>query len=204
METILITGGTGGLGHAVVERLSRDYRCIVSYRSAEAWQQLHERVPTAEGVESLDRIVRFAPLHALVHLAGGFESGAGPDAFSRMFESNAMSAVRAYDAAAAHLSDGGRVVAISSAASLSHPAGLAAYTSSKSALNAFIQTVARDLAPRRVTANVLLPTALATPAMRASTASRDLVPLDLVAEWIAFLLSESGNGVTGQLITISA
>lgn len=204
MHTILVTGGTGGLGHAVVARLSRDYRCVVAYRSADAWRRLHERVPAAEGIDSLDAVVRFAPLHALVHLAGGFEAGAKADVFSRMFEANALSAVQAYDAAAAHLSDGGRVVAISSAASQNHPAGLAAYASSKAALNALVLTIASELAPRRITANALLPTALATPAMLGSTASQDLVPLERVAEWIAFLLSENGAGVTGQLITISA
>jgi NAD(P)-dependent dehydrogenase (short-subunit alcohol dehydrogenase family) len=204
VQTILVTGGTGGLGHAVVARLSRDYRCIVPYRSADAWQRLHERVPAAEGIDSLDAVARFAPLHALVHLAGGFEAGAGADTFSRMFEANALSAVLAYDAAAPYLSDCGRVVAISSAASHSHPAGLAAYSSSKAALNAFVQTIASELAPRRITANALLPTALATPAMIGSTAERDLVPLERVAEWIVFLLSENGGGVTGQLLTISA
>ena len=30
-----------------------------------------------------------------------------------------------------------------------------------------------------------------------------LIPLDRIAEWIAFLLSERGDGVTGQLITLS-
>lgn len=204
MHTILITGGTGGLGHAVVARLARDSRCVVLYRSAEAWQRLHEQVPAAEGIAGLDALATFAPLHAIVHLAGGFEAGATADAFARMFESNVMSAVRTYEAAAPYLSDGGRVVAISSAASLTHPSGLAAYTSSKTALNAFIRTIARDLAPRRITANALLPTALATPAMRSSTANEDLVPLERVGEWIAFLLSEEGSGVTGQLIALSA
>jgi NAD(P)-dependent dehydrogenase (short-subunit alcohol dehydrogenase family) len=204
MHTILITGGTGGLGHAVVARLSRDYRCVVLYRSAGAWHLLHEQVPAAEGIASLESNASVAPLYALIHLAGAFEAGAGPDAFARMFESNAMSVARAYEAAAPHLSEGGRVVAISSAASLAHPPGLAAYNSSKAALNAFILTIARDLAPRRITANALLPTALATPAMRNSAAGEDLVPLERVGEWIGFLLSEHGSGVTGQLIALSA
>ncbi len=203
MHTILITGGTGGLGHSVVQRLSREYRCLVFFRSPESWQRLHDAVPAAEGVADLKQIAAFAPLYALVHLAGGFEAGATPEVFGRMLESNVMSAVLAFDAAAPHLSSGGRVVAIGSAASQTHPSGLAAYTASKAALNAFIQTLAHDLAPKRITANALLPTALATPAMR-SAAMDDLVPLERVSEWIAFLLSEEGSGVTGQLISLSA
>lgn len=203
MRTILITGGTGGLGHAVVARLTRDYRCIVSYRSAESWDRLRSAVPAAEGIEGFEGLNAFGPLHALVHLAGAFEAGDSPEAFSRMFEANVDSVTRAYATAASQLSDGARIVAISSAASLTQPAGLAAYTASKAALNATVQTIARDLAPRGITANALLPTALATPAMRGVMPDRDLVPLERVAEWIAFLLSPNGSGVTGQLIVLA-
>jgi enoyl-[acyl-carrier-protein] reductase (NADH) len=40
--------------------------------------------------------------------------------------------------------------------------------------------------------------------MRAQMPADQLVPLDRVAEWIAFLLSENGAGVTGQLIKLDA
>ena len=86
---------------------------------------------------------------------------------------------------------------------MTYPKGLAAYTASKSALNAIIKTLAHDLASRKITANALLPTALDTPAMRNAMPRDQLIPLDRIAEWIAFLLSERGDGVTGQLITLS-
>ena len=181
MKTILITGGTGGLGSAVVPRLERDYRCILLKR--------HPVIPTED-----------APFHALVMLAGGFAMG---HAWEAMLEANVMSAARAIDAALPHLADGGRIIAISSAATMTYPKGLAAYTASKSALNAMIKTVAHDLASRKITANALLPTALDTPAMRNAMPRDQLIPLDRIAEWIAFLLSERGDGVTGQLITLS-
>jgi NAD(P)-dependent dehydrogenase (short-subunit alcohol dehydrogenase family) len=204
MKTILLTGATGGLGHAVVERLSRDYRAVAFYRSESSWQRLREAIPAVEGITTLDQLGPFSPFHAFVHLAGGFAAGSSREDFAAMFESNVLSAVSAFAAVAPHLATGGRIVAISSAASLTHPAGLAAYTSSKAALNAFVQTLAKDLAARRITANAILPTALATPVMRDSAPAESLVPLERVAEWIAFLLSDSGSGVTGQLITLSA
>ncbi len=204
MKTVLLTGATGGLGHAVVERLSHDYRVVVLYRSEPSWQRLREAVPAAEGIASLGQLASFSPFHAFVNLAGGFAAGSSAEDFNAMFETNVLPAVSAFAAVAPHLSAGGRVVAISSAAALTHPAGLAAYTASKAALNAFVQTLAEELAPRSITANALLPTALATPAMRGNAPADSLVPLERVAEWIAFLLSDSGSGVTGQLITMSA
>ena len=178
MQSVLITGGTGGLGSVVVPRLQRDYECVLLKRQL---------------------VVPPGPHHALVMLAGGFAMGHDWEA---MLEANVMSAARAIDAALPQLANGGRIVAISSAASLTYPAGLAAYTASKSALNAIVKTLANDLASRKITANALLPTALDTPAMRDAMPREQLVPLERVAEWIAFLLSDKGVGVTGQLITL--
>jgi 3-oxoacyl-[acyl-carrier protein] reductase len=182
MKRLLVTGGTGGLGSTIVPRLSRDYDCILMGRND---------TPTIAG-----------PLFGIVALAGAFAPGASTDAAQQMIESNLYSFTRALDLALPHLEDGGRIVAISSAASLTQPAGLAAYSASKSALNAYILTLAHELAPRHITANALLPTALATPAMRGQMPNDQLVPLDRVAEWIAFLLSDKGAGVTGQCIKI--
>jgi NAD(P)-dependent dehydrogenase (short-subunit alcohol dehydrogenase family) len=184
MKTLLVTGGTGGLGSVVVPRLSRDYRCVL---------MKHGETPTIDG-----------PLFGVISLAGGFAPGSSTDAFEKMIEANLLSFSRALDLALSHIEDGGRIVAISSAASLTHPPLLGAYTASKAALNALILTLARDLGARRITANALLPTALATAPMRAQMAENKLVPLERVAEWIAFLLSENGSGVSGQLITLDA
>jgi len=202
MKTILITGGTGSLGRVVVARLLRDYRCAVLYRSSEAWQRLTNELEDAEQLVGLpgdledDASIRraaerAAPLHALVHLAGGFGGGSSPDDFPKMLDMNVMSAVRATRAALPHLESGGRIVAISSSAALAHPPGIAAYVVSKSALNAYVQTIAGELRERGFTANALLPGTLdATLHVR-------------VAETIAFLLSDAAAAISGQLIAMS-
>ena len=185
MKTLLITGGTGGLGAVVVPRLARDYRCVLMKRDG----SLSEKADSFFGV---------------VSLAGAFTAGSSTDDAQKMIEANLFSFTRAIDLALPRLEDGGRIVAISSAASLAQPAGLAAYSASKSALNTYVLTLAHELTKRRITANVLLPTALATAPMRAQMSGDQLVPLERVAEWIAFLLSENGAGVTGQLIRLEA
>lgn len=170
MKTLVVTGGTGSLGSTVVPRLERDYRCVLLARDGSSPEPLSN-------------------VFGVVAMAGAFASGASVDDMTQMLDANLFSFVRAISTALPHLEDGGRIIAISSAASLTAPKGLGAYTASKAALNAYVQTLAHELAPRRITANALLPLALAQPAVR-----------ERVAEWIAFLLSDNGTGVTGQLI----
>ena len=202
MKTILITGGTGSLGRVVVARLLRDFRCAVLYRSSETWQRLTNELDNAEQLVGLpadledDASVRraaerAAPLHALVHLAGGYAGGSSPDDFTKMLDLNLMGAVRATRAALPHLDAGARIVAISSSATRPRPPGVAAYVVSKSALNAYIQTMAGELRDRGITANALLPGTL------------DATLHTRVAETIAFLLSDAGAAVTGQLIAMA-
>ena len=199
MHTVVVTGATGGLGSAVVPRLMREHRCFALYRDDESFRKLTASLgEDLGGIASTDEFGSIAPLYAVVLLAGGFAEGSSPDAVERMIDTNLHPAVETIQAALPHMLDGGRIVAISAAASESLPAGLAAYTASKAALNAYVGTLAKDLASRRITANLILPTGLATPAMKGSR--QKLVPLEDVAQKIAWLLSESAADVTGQRI----
>jgi 3-oxoacyl-[acyl-carrier protein] reductase len=200
VKTIVITGGTGGLGQAVVRRLATDYQCLVPYRTRQSFESL-EGVTNVTGLASLDELGGI-DLHALVHLAGAFATGRDEAAMSSMLEANLMSFVRALDVIGPRLVDGGRIVAISAAATKSLPSGLGAYNAAKSALNALVGTLAHELAGRDIAVNALLPTALDTPAMRSSSKAA-LVPLERVAEWVAFMLGDHGRGITGQLVTMA-
>ncbi len=200
MRTLVITGGTGDLGAVVVPRLARDYRCIVVYRSKETFARLAS-VANVEGVASFDEVG--GEVYGLVHLAGAFAAGSSPDDFAKMLEVNVMAAARAVSGVEPRLEEGGRIVAISSIATLGHPKGLAAYTASKAALNGYVQTLAKDLAKRRITANALLPASMDTPANLESTPREQLVPAADVGETIAFLLSDAAARITGQLIALA-
>jgi NAD(P)-dependent dehydrogenase (short-subunit alcohol dehydrogenase family) len=140
-------------------------------------------------------------LYGIVNLAGAFSMDAD---WERLLDANLMSAVRTISALSPRLADGGRIVAISSQATLTKPAGMAAYVVSKSALNAYIEVLANELRPRRITANAVAPSALATPSMLKSMAAELLVPLDRVAATIAFLLSDAASSITGQIIELAA
>jgi NAD(P)-dependent dehydrogenase (short-subunit alcohol dehydrogenase family) len=205
MRTLVITGGTGGLGSAVVRRLAGDYRCIVLYRSH----------PPPTGIEGIaadltdetsvkQAFAEAGAIYGLVHLAGGFAAGrveeTSLETWSKMVEVNLTAAFLAIREALPHLSRPGRIVAVSSIATLTRGAGSAAYTVSKSALNTLIEVVAKE--NPGIAANALLPGAMATPAMLRTTPAPDLVPLELVAETIAFLLSDQGASITGTLIPL--
>ena len=173
MKSLLITGGTGQLGHVVVEAFKNDYDCIVLGRN---------ETPTVTEV------------FGVLHLAGAFTLGSSPDDFAKMLDANLMSAVRAIEAVREKIADGGRIVGISSIASRTTPTGLVAYACAKSALNAYIEVLAKDLRSRHITANALLP----------STLGASGIPFERVVEAIRFLLSDAAASITGQLIAMTA
>jgi NAD(P)-dependent dehydrogenase (short-subunit alcohol dehydrogenase family) len=199
MLTVVITGGTGGLGTEVVRRLSRDYRCVVLG---------HADVDLTREDSVRDAFEKIGEIYALVHLVGGWAGGSVRDTsletWTKMLALNTTTAFLAIRAALPHIAQPGRIVAVSSIATLSIDAGSAAYTIAKSALNALVQVIAAEERPNRITANAVLPDAMATPAMLKEGDAAKLVPLERVAETIAFLLSDAAAGTSGTLIPIRA
>jgi len=173
VKSLLITGASGNLGHAVVAHFEKEYRCIGVARG---------ETPKVDSV------------FGVLHLAGAFAMGSKPEDFEKMLDASLMSGVRVIESVRDKIEDGGRIVAISSLASLKKPVGMAAYIAAKSALNAYIEVLAKELQKRRITANALLP----------STLGEGGVPLERVNAAIAFLLSDDGAPITGQLIALTA
>ncbi len=203
MRALLITGGTGDLGHAVIGTLAAHYRCIVLYRDEKSWEALRKSIrgDNITGVREASQVAD--PIYGVLHLAGAFTMGGSAEDFQRMLDANLFSAVRAIQAVDSRIVDGGRIIAISSSATLTKPAALAAYVTAKSALNAYIEVLAKELQPRKITANALLPSALDTPTGRKSSPRDLLVPLERVTDTIAFLLGDAAASITGQLIALT-
>jgi NAD(P)-dependent dehydrogenase (short-subunit alcohol dehydrogenase family) len=173
VKSLVITGATGNLGHAVVAYFEKEYRCLAVPRS---------ELPKVDSI------------FGVLHLAGAFSPGSKPEDFEKMLDASLMSAVRVIESVRDKIENGGRIVAISSIASLTKPVGLAAYVAAKSALNAYIEVLAKELKKRAITANALLP----------STLGDGGVPLERVNAAIAFLLSDQASPITGQLIALTA
>ncbi|HEX6087062.1 MAG TPA: SDR family NAD(P)-dependent oxidoreductase [Thermoanaerobaculia bacterium] len=219
MRTLLITGATGGLGSEILPYLAGAYDCVALYRSESSFNALRDSVGGAlRGVqadlgdpESVRNAVRSTGTpYGLVHLAGGFAPGtlAKTDdaAWANMLSLNLTAAfvvIRETLAAMNHAA-AGRIIVISSEASVTKPAGSVAYTVAKSGLNTLIEVVAKELRGTGITANALLPSSLDTAAMREVMPREKLVPLARVGETLAFLLSDAAANVTGALIPLRA
>lgn len=222
-RSLLITGGTGGLGAAVVRRLVADYTCYVLYRSEKAWQSLTDDVGGGDRLHGLqvdladaDAVRRSVeqirstsgPLYGLVHLAGGFEMGSveetTPESWNNLLATNLTGAFTAIQAVLPQLREqnAGRIITIGSSAVAARPGGLAGYVVSKAGLNALTEVVANELKDTRITANILLLGSLATPPMLQQMSSDQLVPLERVADTIAFLLSDAAANISGASIPV--
>ena len=219
MRTALITGGAGGLGVSVVERLlDAGWRVVVPHVRAGA----AERLPAgAEPVEAdltdpddVARAVRTAaadperPLRAVANLVGGFAAGQRvadtPLAeFERMFALNLRPTYLVTQCALPRLveSGAGAIVCVSSRTALEPFPGAAGYAASKAAVIAFARTVAKE--HPEVRCNVIAPAMIDTPANReADPDAKGLVPPERIAETIRFLCGDESAAVNGAVLPV--
>jgi NAD(P)-dependent dehydrogenase (short-subunit alcohol dehydrogenase family) len=222
MRSVLITGGTGGLGVAVVEAfLAGGWRAVVPvYAPSEL-----ERLP--EGAESLDadltdpddvaRVVRVAasedgaPLRAVANLVGGFAAGQ-PVAdtlladFEAMFALNVRPTYLVTQCALPRLvaAGGGSIVCVGSRAALEPFAGAAGYAASKAAVIALARTVAAEHGGDGVRCNAIVPSMIDTPANRAASpdAVDRMVPPERIAHVIRFLCDDGSAAINGAVVPV--
>ncbi|MFF4624055.1 SDR family NAD(P)-dependent oxidoreductase [Nonomuraea jabiensis] len=179
-KVALVTGGSRGIGAAVVRRLAGDgFDVALTYRSAgdraaaivkeaeaAGARALGLRAEAADAgalVAAVERTVReLGRLDVLVSNAGIAPYGALEEVtleeVDRVLAVHARAAFVLAQAAARHMRDGGRIVLIGSSLAERVPyPGWTAYAMSKSALTGLAKGLARDLGPRGITANVVHP-----------------------------------------------
>ncbi|MFQ5522252.1 MAG: SDR family NAD(P)-dependent oxidoreductase [Acidimicrobiia bacterium] len=228
-KTFILTGGTGGLGTALVRRLiDGDYRLAVSYLLPEEAARFEEEFEVDEERLSLTRVdctnaeaanafvkqvvERWGPIHGLCSLVGGWAGGRDVDEtddvrFERMLDLNLRSAFYAVRAAVPHLkkTGWGRIVLVGSRGAVDYPEGQAAFNIAKAGVVALGKTVAQELYDTGVTANVLMPSVIDTPATRAAMPYADYVNWptpDEIAAVAQFLLSEDSGVMNGALVPV--
>ena len=220
---VVITGAKGGLGSFVTRRFLAEGDTVVgasrSIQPSDLADKNFVAIPAdfsdSASVQNLasQTISRFGRIDVLVHVVGGFAGGTplhetDEQTWTQMLDQNLNTAFHIVRAVIPHMrkAGAGRILAVGSQAAERPHANLGAYVVSKSALVTLIKTVALENADRGITANVVLPGTMDTPANRTAMPRADfktwVQPAD-VAEVIFWLTSDSAAQVNGATIPVS-
>lgn len=218
----LVTGANGGLGTHVTNALLNGGTTVVGLapriQQSDFAHANFTALPAslnslADAKKAADSVIsRFGRIDILAHLVGGFAGGktvAETDdaTFQRMFDMNLTSAFHMLRAVIPHMrqAGAGRIIAIGSRAAEDPGPGVGAYSASKAALVSLIRTVAAENKNAGITANVILPGTMDTPANRKDMPGADTsqwVQPASVASLILWLAGEGGQDVTGAVLPV--
>ena len=221
-KVVLITGANGGLGSYVTQAFLDAGATVVGVSrkiqqsdfNSPAFTALPAEISTPAGARSMVEgvVARFSRLDVVVHTVGGFAGGPSiaetDDAtFQRMFDVNLNSTFYLLRAVlpAMRKTRNGRIIAIGSRAALEPGVGVGAYSASKAAMVSLIRTVALENKDAGITANVILPGTMDTPANRKAMPNADIgkwVQPANVARLITWLAGDAGKDVNGAAIPI--
>jgi 3-oxoacyl-[acyl-carrier protein] reductase len=233
-KVAIVTGASRGIGRATAERLARDgASVVVNYAISAEEAKAVVKAIEAQGGKAIsiqadiarleditrlfrDTVARLGQLDILVANAGYacFKPLAEitEEDFDRTYALNAKGTYFCLKEALRHMVDGGRIVCLSTIGTILNVLGGTCYFGSKAAVEQFCRTLAKEVAPRGITVNVVSPGFTETAMLLANIdaeARRNLIettPLHRlgqpaeIAEVIAFLVSEPARWITRQNI----
>jgi NAD(P)-dependent dehydrogenase (short-subunit alcohol dehydrogenase family) len=217
---VLVAGGTGALGAAVVKELVG-----AGYPVGATWlvEQERERLEGVEGVELIKAdlfdpaqaagaVAAVRDLGAVVNLVGGYAAAGrihetDPEEYERLMRLNLRPNVLLARAAVPRWlrGGGGSFVAVSARPALRPFVGSSPYIVSKAAVLSFVQTLDVEYRHDGVRANAILPSVIDTPANRAGQPDADyskwVAPED-IAKVIRFLVSDDSAPMSGAAVPV--
>ena len=232
-RTALVTGASGGIGAATSRALAAaGFQVFVGYgQNASAAEKVVAELPTCGEAVQIDvtdeasvaaavaRASEAGPLDVVVNNAGVSADDLllrlEPAAFDRTVEVNLRGAYLVTHAALRPMlrARHGRIINMSSVVALRGNVGQTAYAASKAGLIGFTKSLAREVARKGITVNVVAPGFVATPmtdalpqsardALLASALTGRPVEADEVAAAVAFLASDAAASITGEVIPV--
>ncbi|MGV8920516.1 MAG: 3-oxoacyl-ACP reductase family protein [Pseudomonas sp.] len=234
-KVALIQGGSRGIGAAIVKRLAEEGAAVAfTYVNSQAKAQELQNSIIAKGGKALaikadsadaqairgavaTTVQTFGRLDILVNNAGVLAVGPLEDFsledFDRTLSINVRSVFIATQAAAVHMTEGGRVINIGSTNADRMPfAGGGPYAMSKAAIVGLTKGLSRDLGPRGITVNNVQPGPVDTDMNPAEGDFADsLIPLmavgrygkaEEIASFVAYLAGPETGYITGASLTI--
>jgi len=195
---VVVTGASGNLGRAVIERLERAGARIAPLTHADA-----DVTDEAQVEAAYDKVLqRHGPIWGSVHCAGGWAGAPFAETevatFERMIALNLRSCFLCCRAALRRMRGEGRIVNVAAltAATLQGVGGAAAYAAAKAGVVALTKAITEERSGVR--ANCVAPGTLRTPA-NGETAGQ--VALEDVAEAILYLVSPEAGAIDGAVLT---
>jgi 3-oxoacyl-[acyl-carrier protein] reductase len=234
-KVALVTGGSRGIGAAIAQRLARDGAAVAfTYVTAADKAQAIAKQIDADGgralviqadsadpgavVAAVEQTAQdLGRLDILVNNAGVFIGGpveeATVDQADRLWAVDVRAVFVASQAAAGHMSEGGRIITIGSALADRVPApGMTLYAMAKSALTGLTKGLARDLAPRGITVALVHGGLIDTdmnPANSPAASFLSSVPAlgrygsaEDIAAIVTHLAGDGGRYITGAAISV--
>jgi 3-oxoacyl-[acyl-carrier protein] reductase len=231
-----VTGGSRGIGAAIVKRLAKDGLHVIAVaRQMDKLQEVVAAVTQLEGsaeavtcdvadskalAAAIEQVAeRHGRLDVLVNNAGITRDGLilrmDDEDFDVVIATNLKSAFVAIRSAARPMmrSKSGRIINISSVSGVAGNPGQANYAASKAGLIGLSKSVARELAGKGITSNVVAPGFITTDMTtglneKLKEAVKGAIPLrrfgeaDEVAAAVSFFASEAAAYVTGQVLCV--
>ncbi|MFL5019285.1 MAG: glucose 1-dehydrogenase [Rhizobium sp.] len=238
-KVAVVTGASKGIGAAIAKALAAEgAQVVVNYASSKAGADAVVEAIDAAGGKAIAvqgdvskageaqglvdaAIKEFGKLDVLVNNSGVYEFApigeVTEEHYRRMFDVNVLGVLLTTQAAAKHLGEGGSVINISSVVtSLGLPAS-AVYTGTKGAVEGINSVLAKELGPRKIRVNAILPGMVETEgAHSAGVIGSDLqqtmvaqTPLgrigqpDDIADIAVFLASDDARWLTGERLVAS-
>lgn len=221
-RVVIITGAKGGLGTFVTNAFLNEGAQVIGVSRSisssdfprEGFSAMPAELTNGDSARRLAAAVveKVGRIDALVHLVGGFAGGQtvsdSDDAtFDRMISMNLRSAFDIIRAVLPQMrtQGTGRILAIGSRAAVEPAAMAGIYAASKAALVSLIRTVASENADHGISANIVLPGTMDTPANRSAMPNADFshwVQPAQVASLLIHLASDAGAQITGAAIPI--
>lgn len=233
-KVALVTGGSRGIGAAIALRLAEEGATVaISYNNSKgaaddvvaqiaklgggAVAFKADASSAKESQKLIDEVIKATgKIDILVNNAGVFESAPiekmDVDHYERVFGVNVKGVIATTSAAVNKISNGGRIINLSSVAAKGSMAGASVYSATKAALDTLTRIWAQELGARKITVNGVAPGTTATDMYNlampeeakeiyiAKTALGRVGQPDDIAAVVAFLASEDGGWVTGQTI----
>jgi NAD(P)-dependent dehydrogenase (short-subunit alcohol dehydrogenase family) len=220
-KAVVVTGGTGALGTAVVGALlTAGARCTVPFvHEAEAQRFPHRGDPNVALIaianladeKEVGKVYSGLTPWASIHIAGGFAAGkvaeTGHGALMAQLESNLVSCFLCCRAAVNAMRGGGRIVNVAARPALEwrSGAGMTAYTVSKAGVAALTVALAEEVARDGILVNAVAPSIMDTTANRAAMPKADFdkwPKVEEVAATILFLASPDNKVTRGAIVPV--